>query len=92
MTNRCIGAGGYGAVHVALDRKQKKQVACKIINLKAIRERIQCLQQDQSQENDQPEILKQKMEVYEREALVLQHLDHVSAMYLLFLNDPGWSG
>ncbi|KAI5290493.1 hypothetical protein KEM54_001383 [Ascosphaera aggregata] len=87
ISHRCIGVGGYGSVHVAFDRKQKRQVACKIVNLKGIRERIKVLrkasdgpsQTDTTREaivRRESAYLKSKMQVYDREALILQGLDH----------------
>ncbi|KAI5300203.1 hypothetical protein KEM56_002646 [Ascosphaera pollenicola] len=87
ISHRCIGVGGYGSVYVAFDKKQKRQVACKIINLKGIRERIKVLRQasqgldaaDTTKEvlaRKESAYLRSKMEVYDREALILQGLDH----------------
>lgn len=34
-----IGAGGFGSVYVTLDRTTGKQLACKIVNLRRLREK-----------------------------------------------------
>lgn len=36
MTNRKLGSGAYGQVHMAIERKTAQQLACKIIDVRAI--------------------------------------------------------
>ncbi|KAI5295906.1 hypothetical protein KEM52_006529 [Ascosphaera acerosa] len=95
ISNKCIGIGGYGSVHVAFDKKQRLQVACKIVSLKALRERILALRVRGAAAAGQPRpedvqsqarvraaareesaYLKSKMKIYDREAWILQSLDH----------------
>ncbi|KAK2768153.1 hypothetical protein FQN54_000005 [Arachnomyces sp. PD_36] len=39
MTERKLGAGGYGQVYMAIERKTSQQVACKIIDIRVIRKK-----------------------------------------------------
>ena len=41
VTPRKLGSGAYGQVHMAVDRKNGKQLACKMIDLRVLKKRIE---------------------------------------------------
>lgn len=37
ITDRVLGAGSYGRVHMAIEQSQRRQLACKIVDLRKLR-------------------------------------------------------
>ncbi|KAL1860156.1 hypothetical protein Plec18167_004270 [Paecilomyces lecythidis] len=44
ITKRKLGSGAYGQVHMAVNKKTGQQVACKIVDIRGLRKRLECLE------------------------------------------------
>jgi hypothetical protein len=88
ITDRVLGAGAHGRVHMAIEQFQRKQLACKIVDLRKLQppnrmsnvnSRLQLVKVkswDQKQKKDNR--LEEKLKTYYREADILASLNHVS--------------
>ncbi|PLN76782.1 protein kinase-like protein [Aspergillus taichungensis] len=99
VTQRVLGSGAYGKVHMAFDKEMGQQLACKIIDLRSVRNRLVVQEGEQisgyfqkhGQQNSQSQYgavfaarevrqqsrdLRRRLEVYDREAKILEGLSH----------------
>ncbi|RWQ96151.1 putative serine/threonine protein kinase [Paecilomyces variotii] len=44
ITKRKLGSGAYGQVHMAISKETGQQVACKIVDIRGLRNKLQCLE------------------------------------------------
>ncbi|KAH7159936.1 kinase-like domain-containing protein [Dactylonectria estremocensis] len=73
LTNRCLGQGAEGAVHLALDAVTRKQLVCKLVNL------------DKLHKKNPPEELRRKFQ----EADILRQLRHPNILpYVDTISSP----
>lgn len=89
ITPRKLGSGTYGQVHMAIDRKRKIQLACKIVDLTSLKRKL--WEQESSKDdshgdpdqfnwNEESRIQQQiesRLQTYDREVEILQKLRHV---------------
>lgn len=68
ITDRLLGEGGFGHVRMAVNLKATSQVACKIVNLRAVKETVMRKKGDRSTD---------MLELQKREVAILQKLCHV---------------
>jgi protein-serine/threonine kinase len=98
VTPQKLGSGAYGQVHMAFKKDTGQQLACKIIDLRALRNRVVREAEDQpsryleekrfSQTSNKllvarvdkslQEKIQEKVNLYNREARILETLCHVS--------------
>ncbi|KAF9894060.1 hypothetical protein FE257_009033 [Aspergillus nanangensis] len=86
VTQRKLGSGAYGKVYMAYKKATGQQFACKIIDLRVVREKvITQMEQEESElestvPREQKALLKrriqEKLAVYDREAGILSSLSH----------------
>lgn len=100
ITQRLLGSGAYGRVHMAFKRESGQQLACKIVDLQALKAKaiahideeqkskffagrakstpkdVVALRRDSLQET----AICNRTELYQREALILAKLSHVSLL------------
>ncbi|GIK00317.1 hypothetical protein Aspvir_004339 [Aspergillus viridinutans] len=92
ITQRKLGSGAYGQVHMAFNRETGQQLACKIVDLRTLKDRV--LEEFDGQrsrffEMDTDRVvaarthcgyiarkIQEKLEVYDREARILARLCH----------------
>ncbi|QGA16780.1 hypothetical protein EYB26_004450 [Talaromyces marneffei] len=67
ITDRLLGEGGFGHVRMAVNLKATSQVACKIVNLRAVKETVMRKKGDRSTD---------MLELQKREVAILQKLCH----------------
>lgn len=105
VTPRKLGAGAYGQVHMAFERKTAQQVACKIIDIRVLRKKngrsrrsetpIRAADVDMRKEISKIKkwselqrkkmYTEQKLRVYQREAEILEKVQHVSVLATIYL-------
>lgn len=83
VTPRKLGCGAYGKVFMAIDKSKKTQVACKIVDLRALKSRYR--QQSKSpffETANRPFDMQfeDKLAAYTREARILETIRHVSGV------------
>lgn len=106
ITLRKLGSGAYGQVHMAYNKESGQQLACKIVDLRAVRDRAAKEIEEQKSkffrtkwhesmamksngkgaelvavremENSLSKRIQDKLDIYHREARVLESLSHVS--------------
>lgn len=106
ITLRKLGSGAYGQVHMAYNKESGQQLACKIVDLRAVRDRAAKEIEEQKSKffrnkwhesmamkgkNEGAELvavremedclskrIQDKLDIYHREAKVLESLSHVS--------------
>lgn len=91
ITNRTLGCGAYGRVHMSIDKKKKRQLACKIVNLADLKARLRQIEigkmsqttvsDTRNKASKQRRLtyrVQAKLGMYDREVEILQKLRHVS--------------
>ncbi|EFE36445.1 serine/threonine protein kinase, putative [Trichophyton benhamiae CBS 112371] len=91
ITNRTLGCGAYGRVHMSIDKKKKRQLACKIVNLAHLKARLRQIEMGKMPQTTVSEArnkaskqrrltyrVQAKLGMYDREVEILQKLRHVS--------------
>ncbi|KAK2749833.1 hypothetical protein FQN57_005247 [Myotisia sp. PD_48] len=94
ITNRVLGCGAYGKVFMAIDEVQSRQLACKVVNLAALKNRLRKLELSKlpakTNQNSMGGNMKRrrltcrvesKLKMYDREVEILQNLRHVSVVF-----------
>lgn len=112
ITPRKLGSGAYGRVHMAYNKESGQQIACKVVDLRAMRDRATKEVEEQKSKlfrnkwqasmaknkNDRPagivsvrglenylsKKIQEKLDIYHREAKVLENLSHVSSTWVTF--------
>lgn len=94
ITQRILGSGAYGKVHMAFQKGTGQQFACKIIDLRVMKEKFVQEAEEKRQSRFfkefpvtksevtavlRPRNLEEKLAVYDREAEILSGLSHVSS-------------
>jgi protein-serine/threonine kinase len=94
VTRRKLGSGAYGQVHMGYKRSTGQQFACKIVDLRAVKQRLaeqgEARHERKFKNTMTPELndnyvkiqLKEKLDQYHREAKILETLQHVSLRVL----------
>ncbi|MCJ1383417.1 hypothetical protein MMC17_006531 [Xylographa soralifera] len=93
LTNRKLGEGRYGKVYMAVNRQLGRQLACKIVDLRAVRrgeskkwQSFRTLRSGSSQKVWPTTYVKLKMDEavarHLREVEILKHLDHANIVRL----------
>ena len=75
MSSRQLGAGGVGKVYMAIDRRLRKQVACKIVNIRTCLVDAALQGANESRKRVRTNIVVDKLL---REVNILKDLCHVS--------------
>lgn len=113
ITPRKLGSGAYGRVHMAYNKDNGQQLACKVVDLRAMRDRATKEIEEQKSklfrnkwqasmiknnddkradviavrglENYLSKKIKEKLDIYHREAKVLENLSHVSDAWVILI-------
>lgn len=91
ITNRTLGCGAYGRVHMSIDKKRKRQLACKIVNLADLKAKLRQIEKGKTPQTTLADArnkgskqrrltyrVQAKLGMYDREVEILQKLRHVS--------------
>ena len=106
ITGRRLGSGAYGQVHMAYSKENGQQLACKVVDLRALRDRAakeieeqkskffrnkwqECMTKGSRDKGSEvvavrgvddylSKKIQVKLDVYHREARVLESVNHVS--------------
>lgn len=95
ITQRKLGSGAYGQVYMAFKKETGEQFACKVVDLRRVRERAVDDERGRKSEffenGSAGEVvavrerrgylskkIREKVEAYNREAMILERLCHVS--------------
>ena len=102
VTSQKLGSGAYGQVHMAFNKSTGQQLACKIVDLRALKNKVIRESEDQQsryfKENAFAHTgnrllvirafkealqrkIQEKLDVYSREARILESLCHVSFVW-----------
>ncbi|OXV12153.1 hypothetical protein Egran_00084 [Elaphomyces granulatus] len=73
ITGRKLGSGAYGQVHMAIDRKKKQQLACKVVDIRLIKRKLLF---SRPTESDHAQYVQKKLEAYYQEAEILRRIRH----------------
>ncbi|KAM5456209.1 putative non-specific serine/threonine protein kinase [Microsporum audouinii] len=88
ITNRTLGCGAYGRVHMSIDKKKKRQLACKVVNLADLKARLRQVELEEPSQAAGLGLHKTakrrrltykvqaKLKMYDREVEILQKLRH----------------
>ncbi|KAH8702390.1 kinase-like domain-containing protein [Talaromyces proteolyticus] len=70
ITNRLLGEGSFGRVHMAVNRKTASQVACKVVDLRTVKKAVE------KRTNDGEWKGTSLLELQKREVSILERLSH----------------
>ncbi|EZF32042.1 CAMK protein kinase [Trichophyton interdigitale] len=89
ITNRTLGCGAYGRVHMSIDKKRKRQLACKIVNLADLKAKLRQIEKGKTPQTTLADArnkgskqrrltyrVQAKLGMYDREVEILQKLRH----------------
>ncbi|KAL3485564.1 kinase-like domain-containing protein [Aspergillus germanicus] len=76
VTRQKLGSGSYGQVFMAFKRNTGQQFACKIVDLLAVKQKLQRLKEAKILDRPIEQVFREKVELYLREATILQRLQH----------------
>ncbi|KAJ0426968.1 kinase-like domain-containing protein [Aspergillus carlsbadensis] len=76
VTRQKLGSGSYGQVYMAFKRNTGQQFACKIVDLLAVKRKLECLKEAKKLDRRVEQVFREKVELYLREATILQRLQH----------------
>lgn len=111
ITPRKLGSGAYGRVHMAYNKDNGQQLACKVVDLRVMRDRATKEIEEQKSklfrdkwqasmaknnndkcadiiavrglENYLSKKVQEKLDIYHREARILENLSHVSGPWVI---------
>ncbi|CEL04778.1 hypothetical protein ASPCAL05903 [Aspergillus calidoustus] len=76
VTRQKLGSGSYGQVFMAFKRNTGQQFACKIVDLLAVKRKLERLKEAKILDKPVKQVFREKVELYLREATILQRLQH----------------
>ncbi|KAL3463966.1 kinase-like domain-containing protein [Aspergillus heterothallicus] len=76
VTRQKLGSGAYGQVYMAFKRSTGQQFACKIVDLLAVKRKLARGQNMKDFCRPVEQVFREKVELYLREATILQKLQH----------------
>ncbi|KAL2834601.1 kinase-like domain-containing protein [Aspergillus pseudoustus] len=76
VTRQKLGSGAYGQVYMAYRRSSGQQFACKIVDLLAVRRKLARAKDMKVLGRPVEQVFSEKVELYLREATILQKLQH----------------
>jgi protein-serine/threonine kinase len=82
VTRQKLGSGSYGQVFMAFKRNTGQQFACKIVDLLAVKRKLERLKEAKILDKPVKQKFREKVELYLREATILQRLQHVCSLLL----------
>ncbi|KAL2813286.1 kinase-like domain-containing protein [Aspergillus granulosus] len=76
VTRQKLGSGAYGQVYMAFKRSTGQQFACKIVDLLAVKRKLARATEMKILDRPVEQVFHEKVELYLREASILQKLQH----------------